>query len=79
VRVNAIAPGWIEVGEWQAGARRRPPQHTAADLAQHPVGRVGRPEDIAELVAYLASPAAGFITGTCLPVDGGMTHKMIYV
>jgi len=79
IRVNAIAPGWIEVGDWQAGDRRRTPQHTGTDRAQHPAGRVGRPEDIAELVAYLASPAATFITGTCLTVDGGMTHKMIYV
>jgi NAD(P)-dependent dehydrogenase (short-subunit alcohol dehydrogenase family) len=48
------------------------------DHAQHPVGRVGRDEDVAELVAYLLSDAAGFITGQNFVIDGGMTRKMIY-
>ena len=48
------------------------------DHAQHPVGRVGRPEDVAALCAYLASNDAGFITGQTFVVDGGMTRKMIY-
>ena len=67
VRVNCISPGWIA----HAPVRRK-------DHAQHPVGRVGRDEDIAELVAYLLSGAAGFITGQNFVVDGGMTRKMIY-
>jgi NAD(P)-dependent dehydrogenase (short-subunit alcohol dehydrogenase family) len=73
IRVNAISPGWIDVLPIPA-----PPLSTA-DHAQHPVGRVGRAEDIAGLVLYLASPAAGFITGQNFVVDGGMTKKMIYV
>jgi hypothetical protein len=48
------------------------------DHAQHPVGRVGKPEDIASLVAYLISGEAGFITGQNFVVDGGMTQNMIY-
>lgn len=68
VRVNCISPGWIA---------HRPVRKK--DHAQHPAGRVGRDADIAELVAYLLSDAAGFITGQNFVVDGGMTRKMIYV
>ncbi|HRK18425.1 MAG TPA: SDR family oxidoreductase [Hyphomicrobiaceae bacterium] len=67
VRVNAIAPGWIS-----GKTDLRP-----ADHDQHPVGRVGRPTDIADAVMYLAG--AGFVTGQTLVVDGGMTKKMMYV
>jgi NAD(P)-dependent dehydrogenase (short-subunit alcohol dehydrogenase family) len=67
VRVNAVAPGWIDTG---GGALR------ARDPAQHPAGRVGRVEDVAEAVLYLAG--AGFVTGQVLVADGGMTRKMIY-
>ncbi len=79
VRVNAIAPGWIEVGPWQKTSNRRIGEHSAADRDQHPVGRVGIPEDVAELAAWLLDDKAGFITGQCFTVDGGMTRKMIYV
>jgi NAD(P)-dependent dehydrogenase (short-subunit alcohol dehydrogenase family) len=79
VRVNCIAPGWIEVGPWKKRSARVAARHSDADRAQHPVGRVGRPEDVAELVAFLASDKTGFVTGTTLTVDGGMTKKMIYV
>ncbi len=78
VRVNAICPGWIETGPWQRADRRHEPDHSEADRAQHPVGRVGTPEDIAAAAAFLASDAAGFVTGQHLVVDGGMTRKMIY-
>jgi NAD(P)-dependent dehydrogenase (short-subunit alcohol dehydrogenase family) len=68
VRVNCISPGWIA----HQRVRRK-------DHAQHPVGRVGRDEDVAELVAFLLSDAAGFATGQNFVLDGGMTRKMIYV
>jgi NAD(P)-dependent dehydrogenase (short-subunit alcohol dehydrogenase family) len=79
VRVNAISPGWIDVSVWQKTKRRKEPQHSAADKAQHPVNRVGKPEDIASMVHYLLSEASGFITGQNFVIDGGMTKKMIYV
>ena len=69
VRVNAVAPGWIDT--YNTG-------YTGPDAAQHPAGRVGRPEDIASLVLFLCSQQAGFITGENICVDGGMTHLMIY-
>ena len=69
IRVNAVSPGWIDV----AGEPLRPQDH-----AQHPAGRVGRPEDVAALVAWLLDPAQGFVTGSEFVIDGGMTRKMIY-
>ena len=79
VRVSCISPGWIEVGDWRKQSQRETPHHTDADLAQHPIGRVGRPEDIAAMAAFLASEESGFITGQNFVIDGGMTKKMIYV
>lgn len=79
VRVNSISPGWIEVAEWKKSSERHEAKHSKADCEQHPVGRVGKPEDIASLVMYLISEEAGFITGSNFMVDGGMTKKMIYV
>ena len=79
VRVNCILPGWIETCEWRKKSKRAAPKHSDADRAQHPCGRVGRPEDIAALAWFLLSPQAGFITGASILCDGGMTRKMIYV
>jgi len=76
IRVNAIRPGWIETRDWQKASERSEPEHRSKDRKQHPVGRVGRPEDIAQGVEYFYR--AGFITGQHLNVDGGMTIKMIY-
>lgn len=76
VRVNAILPGWIETSPWQKDAEREPPRHSRADREQHPVGRVGTVQDVAEAIEYLAG--AGFATGAQLVLDGGMTRKMIY-
>ncbi len=79
VRVNCVSPGWIDTsGEWKKRSARQPVKRSRADHAQHPVGRIGRPEDVAELVAYLISDAAGFATGQNFVLDGGMTKKMIY-
>ena len=79
IRVNCVSPGWIDVSAWKKSSKRKPARLTKADHEQHPAGRVGRPEDIAEIVAYLLSDAAAFVTGANFIVDGGMTRKMIYV
>ena len=78
-RVNAIAPGWIDTREYhlRPGAAAPPPP-TAADRRQHSVGRIGRPEDIAGLAAYLCQEESSFINGECITVDGGMSKQMIY-
>lgn len=77
VRVNCISPGWIVTDAYQHGLQETP--LTKEDHTQHPAGRVGRPEDIAEMVLYLCSEKSGFITGANFVIDGGMTKKMIYV
>ena len=69
VRVNSISPGWIDTG-WQV--------YEGPDAAQQPAGRVGHPLDIANMVLYLCSSKAGFITGENICIDGGMTRQMIY-
>ena len=69
VRVNAISPGGIDT----TGA-----PFSGADALQHPAGRVGCPLDIANMVLYLCSDKAGFITGENICIDGGMTRQMIY-
>lgn len=69
VRVNCISPGWIDT----KGEALRPEDH-----AQHPAGRVGRPADVAGMVAWLLGPEAGFVTGAEFVLDGGMTRRMIY-
>lgn len=78
IRVNCILPGWIETGAYQKQENRRIPHHSDAEKAQHPVGRIGEPGDIAGMVAFLASEDAGFITGQRFIVDGGMAARMIY-
>ena len=77
IRVNSVCPGWIETSDWQYGPRAATPVHSERDRLQHPVGRVGRPEDIADACYYLVEQA-GFMTGQNLTIDGGMTVKMIY-
>ena len=69
VRVNSISPGWIDTTESEI---------TGADAIQQPVGRVGKPEDISNMVLFLCSEKAGFITGENICIDGGMTKQMIY-
>jgi NAD(P)-dependent dehydrogenase (short-subunit alcohol dehydrogenase family) len=70
VRANIVSPGWIDV----KGEDLRPEDH-----AQHPAGRVGRPGDVAAMVAWLVGRESGFVTGAEFVVDGGMTRRMIYV
>lgn len=69
VRVNSISPGWIDT-DYKT--------YSGADAIQHPAGRVGNPLDIANLVMFLCSDKASFITGENICVDGGMTRQMIY-
>ncbi len=79
VRVNCISPGWIDASAWKKKAARKAAALSRQDHAQHPAGRVGRPEDVAAAILFLAGPDCGFVTGANLVIDGGMTRKMIYV
>lgn len=69
VRVNSVSPGWIDTSY---------KEYEGPDAVQQPVGRVGNPLDIANMVLYLCSDKAGFITGENICIDGGMTRQMIY-
>ena len=69
VRVNSISPGWIDTDYTV---------YEGPDAIQQPVGRVGNPLDIANMVLYLCSDKAGFLTGENICIDGGMTRQMIY-
>lgn len=68
-RVNSVSPGWIDTAYTI---------YEGPDATQQPAGRVGNPMDIANMVLYLCSDKAGFITGENICIDGGMTHQMIY-
>ena len=70
VRVNCIAPVWIDVNDTE--------EFSKEDQMAIPVGRVGKPKDIAKMVTFLCSEDAGFITGETFIVDGGMSKRMIY-
>ena len=79
IRVNAVSPGavYFEGGEWQRIERERP-EAFADMLSRNPLGRMGKTEEIANAVAFIASPRASFITGTNLVVDGGLTKRIHY-
>lgn len=68
-RVNSISPGWIDTEH---------KEYEGADALQQPAGRVGNPMDIANMVLFLCSEKAGFISGENICIDGGMTRQMIY-
>ena len=68
-RVNSISPGWIDTDD---------KVYEGPDASQQPAGRVGNPLDIANMVLFLCSEKAGFITGENICIDGGMTRQMIY-
>jgi len=76
-RVNSISPGWIETSEDTSTASGYT-EFTGPDATQQPVGRVGNPLDIANMVLFLCSDKTGFITGENICIDGGMTKQMIY-
>ena len=76
-RVNSISPGWIDTGSFHKDENYQP-DYEPADLLQHPVGRVGVPDDIVQTIRFLCSDAAGFITRQNFTVDGGMSKLMIY-
>ena len=69
VRVNSVSPGWIDTDYTV---------YQGPDASQQPAGRVGNPLDIANMILFLASDQAGFITGENICIDGGMTRQMIY-
>jgi NAD(P)-dependent dehydrogenase (short-subunit alcohol dehydrogenase family) len=77
VRINAVCPGFIETPMvMERGVQAASDPETYEQLqAAHPVGRLGRPEEIAEMVTFLCSPAASFITGAAIPVDGGYVAR----
>lgn len=68
-RVNSISPGWIETGKTE---------HSREDRYQHPVKKVGMPQDIVSMAMFLSSEKSGFITGQNFTVDGGMSKQLIY-
>lgn len=71
ITVNSVAPGWIQTRDYD--------QLRAEDHAQHPSGRVGKPEDIARTCLFLCQDENDFINGENITIDGGMTKKMIYI
>jgi 3-oxoacyl-[acyl-carrier protein] reductase len=74
VTVNTIAPGRIETARLAEAFKDKP---RAEDLEAIPLRRFGRPEEVAQVVCFLASDAASYVTGTVIPVDGGLTRSLL--
>ena len=79
IRVNCVCPGFVETDMWTVVAREQgallglsPEEFTRQRLAQVPLGRMERPEDVASVIAFLASSRAGYMTGQAISVDGGL-------
>jgi NAD(P)-dependent dehydrogenase (short-subunit alcohol dehydrogenase family) len=79
VRVNCVCPGFVETDMWAHVAREQgalmkmtPEEFTRQRVAQVPLGRMERPEDVAQVIAFLASDRSGYMTGQALSVDGGL-------
>jgi 3-oxoacyl-[acyl-carrier protein] reductase len=79
IRVNCVCPGFVETDMWQMVARDQgallgmtPEEFTRQRASQVPLGRMERPEDVAAVIGFLASPRAGYMTGQALSVDGGL-------
>jgi NAD(P)-dependent dehydrogenase (short-subunit alcohol dehydrogenase family) len=82
IRVNCVCPGFVETDMWAAVAREQgallgqsPEEFTRARVRQVPLGRMERPEDVANVIAFLASPRADYITGQAISVDGGLVMQ----
>ena len=77
IRVNSVSPGpiFIADGDWDR-IEKTMPEFYSKTLARIPLGRLGRPEEVARAIAFLASPASSYITGTNLVIDGGMTKRI---
>jgi 3-oxoacyl-[acyl-carrier protein] reductase len=79
IRANAVSPGpiYIEDGSW-GFIEERIPEYFEENRAHHPWGRLGKPEEVANVVAFLASPAASWVTGENVVVDGGFTRRVAF-
>lgn len=79
ITANTVSPGpiWVDGGVW-AWVKENMPDHYARDVEAHPQKRLGRPEEVARAAVFLASPAANWVTGQNVRVDGGFTHGISF-